>query len=266
MKRTDRELVSSAGTLFTRHWQPEDARRDEATLVLFHDSLGSVELWRDFPERLAATTRRPVLAYDRIGFGRSSAAVRKPAFDFMAEEARSAIPALLRAYAIESFVGFGHSVGGAMAVFTAAAFPDACVGVITESAQAFVEDRTTAGIREAMVQFAAPEQVARLAKYHGDKARWVLDAWFDTWLSAEFAEWTLEETLRAVRCPLLALHGDRDEYGSRAHPERTVANAAGRASMHVLDDCGHVPHKEKPEEVLTHVARFLDGLRRIPRG
>ncbi len=97
----------------------------------------------------------------------------------------------------------------------------------------------------------------RLARYHGDKARWVLGAWIDTWLAPGFAAWTLDADLARVDCPLLALHGDRDEYGSRCHPERIDARAAGPPEAVILEDCGHVPQREQPEAVLRAVARFL---------
>src|ERR1700743_803544 len=98
--------------------------------------------------------------------------------------------------------------------------PDAIVAVITESAQAFVEDRTLTGIREAEKGFTQPGQFERLVRYHGEKARWGLGAWTKTWLSPQFADWTLDDDLRRLGCPVLALHGDRDEYGSRLHPDR----------------------------------------------
>ncbi|ATB36137.1 alpha/beta hydrolase [Cystobacter fuscus] len=255
---TDRILETTAGRLFARLWG--EPQRDAPTLLLFHDSLGCVELWRDFPARLAATTGRAVVAYDRLGFGRSDPHPGCLTPDFMREEARTSVPALISQLGLGALVPLGHSVGGAMAVATAAHFPEDCAAVITESAQAFVEDRTVAGIRAAQAGFTAPGQVERLARYHGDKARWVLDAWIETWLSPGFATWRLDDDLRGLRCPVLALHGDNDEYGSPAHPERIRSVPAGPAHAILLEGVGHVPHREHPEVVLAHVAAFLRGL------
>ncbi|MBJ7329214.1 MAG: alpha/beta hydrolase [Solirubrobacteraceae bacterium] len=243
--------------LFAQRWEPREPSGEATPIVLFHDSLGCVELWRDFPAALAAATGQPVVAYDRLGFGRSPAHPGPPDLDFIAGEARSGFPALCDQLGIEAFIGFGHSVGGGMALHCAAQHPDRCVAVVTEAAQAFVEDRTTAGIREAKAGFLAPGGLARLERYHGDKARWVLDAWTETWLSAAFADWSLDAVLPEVRCPVLALHGELDEYGSTAHPERIAALAGGPASAEILAGAHHVPHRERQDEVLTLTRRFL---------
>jgi pimeloyl-ACP methyl ester carboxylesterase len=161
---------------------------------------------------------------------------------------------------VERFIVFGHSVGGGMAVPIAAAYPDRCVGLITESAQAFVEERTREGIRIAQAQFAAPDQMARLEKYHGDNAQWVLDAWVDTWLSPAFAHWSLDGELPRVRCPVLAIHGTEDEYGSTAQPERIVALAGASAKLALLPRCGHVPHREQEAAVLEAAQGFIATL------
>lgn len=257
LPHTEHHIPTPAGTLFAARWMPEGAAANAPTIILFHDSLGCTALWRDFPARLAEASGLPVLAYDRIGFGRSDAAAGPVTPDFVAAEAEANIPALREALRVDRFVAFGHSVGGGMAIVTAAMHPESCVAVITEAAQCFVEDRTLTGIREAQAMFALPGQMERLARHHGDKAAWVLEAWTGTWLSPRFAGWTLDAVLPRLRCPLLAIHGDRDEYGSRVHPERIVAGAGGAARMQWLEDCGHVPHRERPEEVLALVRDFL---------
>lgn len=234
------------------------AASDRATpIVLLHDSLGSVGLWRDFPANLAAATGRTVIAYDRLGFGESDPHPGKLNADFVFDEAHDAFAALARHFELSRFIAFGHSVGGGMAVAIAAAYPQACAGVITESAQQFVEDRTLAGIREAGEQFRDPAQLERLKRYHGDKAQWVLDAWVHTWQSAEFADWNLDDTLPRVQAPFLAIHGENDEYGSMRHPEKFVALAGGPSRMLALAGCGHVPHRENEAVVLEAVQSFL---------
>ncbi|MDF3931327.1 alpha/beta fold hydrolase [Pseudomonas citronellolis] len=244
------------GRLFSQRWSPELAG-EGAPIVLFHDSLGCVALWRDFPEQLARATGREVIAYDRLGFGRSAAHPGLLGPGFVTEEAHEGFAALREQLGIGRFVAFGHSVGGGMAVGCAAAFGEACEALVLESAQAFAEERTLDGIRAAERDFAAPGQLERLARYHGDKAHWVLRAWVDTWLSAAFATWNLDAELARLRCPLLSLHGERDEFGSALHPERFVTLAGGPAAMQLLSACGHVPHREKAEDVLAAVRAFL---------
>ncbi len=252
---SDADIAVPGGVIFTRVWNP--ARSRLAPIILLHDSLGSVDLWREFPAALAQATARPVAAYDRLGFGRSTPRHELPDTDFIREEAEVLFPPLLEGLGISDFLLFGHSVGGPMAITIAAGHPDRCRLVITESAQAFVEERTLAGIQAAKEAFARPKQFARLVKWHGDKAQWVLDAWTRTWLSPARRSWSLDAALARVRCPVLAIHGDGDEYGSEAFPRRITKKVQGPARMELLSACGHVPHRERREEVLRLAAGFI---------
>ncbi|MER2605537.1 MAG: alpha/beta hydrolase [Siculibacillus sp.] len=253
----DTLVETSGGRIFTRVWGDVAAA---APVILFHDSLGSVELWRGFPATLASRLGRAVVAYDRLGFGRSDARTEPPGLDLVAEEARDAIPVLRSALGIDRMILLGHSVGGGMATTAAAAHPETTLGLVTIAAQAFVEDRTLAGVGAAKATFAEPGRFERVVRLHGDKARWVLDAWIETWLDPAFAGWTLDAALRDLKCPVLALHGDHDEYGSKAHAERIAALAPTPSRAVLLRDCGHVPHREQEAQVLDEIERFVEGL------
>lgn len=251
----DHRIDAPGGRLFARAWHPLAA--SGAAILVLHDSLGSVELWRDFPARLARETGRVAVAYDRLGFGRSDPHPGALPVGFVRAEAET-IGRVADHLGLDRLVLLGHSVGGGMAVCAAARWPDRCAAVLTEAAQAFIEPHTLAGIRTAKAAFAQPGQVERLARYHGDKARWVLDAWTETWLSPAYRDWTLDAELAGVACPLMALHGDRDEFGSRAQPERIGARTGGPSEVVILEDCGHVPHRERPEAVLAALGRLLE--------
>lgn len=243
------------GRIFVRHWQPDGATN--APIVLLHDSLGSVEQWRSFPQTLAIRTGRPVMAYDRLGFGQSSRRTAPAEPGFIDDEALVYWPAIAGVLGLGQYVLFGHSVGGGMALAAAAVAGDRCLAVIAESAQAFVEDRTLSGIREARNSFVDGAQFSRIARWHGERAKWVLDAWTEVWLSARFREWSLDPYLGQVHCPVLAMHGESDEFGSCAFPRRIVEGVAGPARMEILAACGHVPHREREGEVLKLVGSFL---------
>lgn len=258
MQSEDLFAPSAAGCVFVRRWPVEGSGR--APMVLLHDSLGSVKQWRELPSKLAQTTSREVIAYDRLGFGQSDPRDELPSPAFVREEATTSFAGVRDALQLEHFVLFGHSVGGAMALEIAAVEGARCVGVVSESAQAFVEPRTRAGIRDAKAAFASDAQMARLQRWHGDKARWVLEAWTEVWLDASFDDWSLRDCLPRVHCPVLAIHGDGDEYGSLAFP-RTIADGVGGPSrMVVLQCCGHVPHRQREAEVRALVAAFLATL------
>jgi pimeloyl-ACP methyl ester carboxylesterase len=245
------------GSLFVCEWTPPLVVDGTSPVVLLHDSLGSVELWRGFPERLARAVHRPVIAYDRLGFGQSSARHDPPSLRFLDEEADLYFPAVREALGFTHFSLFGHSVGGGMSLVIAAAMPDDCQHVVSESAQSFIEPHTLDGIRAATVQFENPAHFAKLTRYHGEKAQWVLDAWTDTWMSPAFANWTLDPYLGRVRCPTLVIHGDADEFGSVEFPRRIARGVQGRSQLEIIDGCGHVPHREQPSRIVSLVTDFL---------
>lgn len=250
-------LTLENGRIFTKAWTPDgnDVSR-LAPILLLHDSIGCVELWRSFPKSLAATTGRRVFAYDRLGFGRSDPYPGELNPDFIRQEARTILPQVLTQLRIDAFIVCGHSVGGGMAVEAAALFQERCRALVTIAAQAFVEDRTLEGVRVAKRHFQHPDNLRRLDKYHGDKSEWAVRAWVDTWLAPEYAGWNLDGALAQVRSPVLAIHGELDEYGSTKHPERI---AAGRGEARILPDTGHVPHREREALLVEIIDGFLRG-------
>lgn len=247
--------------MFARAWAPgapgAPAAPAAPAIILLHDSVGCTALWRDFPAQLCARTGRRVIAYDRLGFGQSDPHPGPLPLDFIYTECRTALPPLLAALGIAEFVLFGHSVGGEMSVAGAADFGPRCTGLISEAAQIFREDRIYEGIAKARPNLVPGRpQYERLKTYHGEKTDWVLSAWFDTWLDPAF---TLDLTsqMARVRCPVLALHGDEDEFASPAQAEFLCAHVAGPSRVHLMKGCGHVPHRARPDEILDVVGRFL---------
>lgn len=250
------------GNIFVKEWIPNNLV-DNVPLMLMHDSLGCVELWRSFPKILATALSKRVIAYDRLGFGQSSECTTLATKSFIKEEALQHFPYLKKQLNIRDYLLLGHSVGGVIAINIAANDRD-CQGVITIASQAFVEPLTRKGIKEAQTMFQNAEQMQRLEKYHGARAKWLLSSWINIWLSAEFSTWSLEDCIGKIQCPVLALHGDKDEYGSKAFPEfiiNKVANSGvsnkNKNVLVMLKDCGHAPHKEKTEQVLTSVTDFV---------
>lgn len=250
----DHRITTEYGSLFVRDW---GANTGAAPIILLHDSLGCVTLWRDFGTHLAARTGRRVIAYDRAGFGQSDAYAGRLPLDFIYRECRETLPPILDALDVGDFVLFGHSVGGEMSVAGAADFGARCVAIISESAQIFPEECIYEGIRAAQPGLVPGHpQYERLKKYHGGKTDWVLSSWIDNWLDPAF---TLDLTghMKNVRCPVLALHGDQDEFGSTAQAKYLCDRVAGPAQLYVMKDCGHVPHRDRPAEILESVAAFL---------
>ena len=255
VQQHDQWLGVPGGEVFVRIWQPLEERG--VPLLLLHDSLGSVAQWRDWPAQLTRACGRRVIAYDRLGFGASSVQQRPLGLDFIADEARIVVPAVLDGLGVGEFAVLGHSVGGAMALSLAASLAPRCVAVVSISAQAFIEPRTLAGIEQARLAFADPGQRARLGRWHGERSEWVLSAWIDTWTAPGFAGWSLAALLPQVRCPALVIHGQEDEYGSVAFPQAIAAGVSGPVQLLILPGCGHVPQREQPQPTTTAVVDFL---------
>lgn len=258
MPHFDKTLQGKNGRLFVRDWNPH--LTEKTPIVLIHDSLGCVELWRDFPEQLSEQTNRRVIAYDRLGFGKSDSVPQTISKGFIANEVSGSFASVCEQLDISKFIVLGHSVGGGMALNCASQLPERCEAVITIAAQSFVEDKTLAGIEAAKSLFKNPKQVERLEKYHGDKTQWVLDSWINTWTSPEFVNWSLTDILPKVQAKLLIIHGLNDEYGSEKHPKSIVNLSSGQSTLILMKDTGHFPHRERPEDVLKYIDRFLGSL------
>jgi pimeloyl-ACP methyl ester carboxylesterase len=242
--------------IYLKQWMPENDS-GKAPIILFHDSLGSVELWRTFPESLAKITARTVIAYDRLGFGKSSQLDAIPALNFIEQEADTTFKRVIEYLQLECFILMGHSVGGGIATCCAANYPEQTKALITIAAQSFVEDRTLSGIKEAKLVFQQPEQMARLEKYHKNKAEWVLNAWTETWCHPDFKTWSLIPQLKQITCPNLIIHGELDEYGSNIQAENFQNFSSGHSELHILEGCHHLPHKENLSLVLDLIEEFL---------
>lgn len=245
------------GDLFVKTWIPEIVK-SKTSIVLLHDSLGSCAQWRDFPEKLANTLSMKVIAYDRAGFGNSYTRHHLPSINFIEEEARVYFPQLKAALELKKFIVIGHSVGGGMAINIAANEED-CLGAVTISAQAFIEKRTIEGIQNAKQAFQQPEMLSKIAKWHGEKAQWVIDAWTEVWLSEKFRDWELCQ-VNYVSCPLLVIHGDNDEYGSEAFPIYIAQNSTANGEIEIIENCGHMPHVTHADVVLKAIASFIKSL------
>jgi pimeloyl-ACP methyl ester carboxylesterase len=242
-----------------------------APLVVFlHEGLGSVSLWKAFPQRLCEAIGARGLAYSRPGYGRSArpAAGERAGVDFMHREAIEVLPALLAALGVDARVAppwlFGHSDGGSIALIHAARFPDRVAGLVVVAPHILVEALTLASIRRTNAAWQRGELRAGLARHHDDPAC-AFALWRDAWLDPSFAAWSIEDELGAIRCPVLAVQGVDDEYGT-LEQIRGIARRlppSTHIALRVLPACGHSPHRDQPDAVIGAVARFV---RSHPRG
>lgn len=226
-------------------------------LVLLHEGLGSIAMWKEFPPELAAATGHEVVSYSRYGYGRSERLAAPRAVRYLHEEALHALPQLLDGLAIERPVLLGHSDGASIAIIFAGARLRALSGLVLLAPHVMVEELSVASIAAAKLAYETGDLRERLARYHQDVDS-VFRSWNDIWLHPDFRHWNIEEYLAGIDCPVLVIQGREDEYGTMAQVER-IARGAVRARVEVLElaDCRHSAHRDQPGQVLAAVTRFM---------
>jgi pimeloyl-ACP methyl ester carboxylesterase len=225
-------------------------------LVLLHEGLGSVGLWRGFPRALAGATGRRVIAFSRYGHGRSERPPRPRTPAFFHEEARDVLPALLEQVDAPEPILIGHSDGGSIALIHAG--ERAVSGLALLAPHVMVEDITVNAIRETRRQFEAGPLRERMARHHDDPDA-AFFGWCDVWLDPAFRAWSLEAEARRVTVPTLLIQGADDPYGTLDQLERIASRVRGPVRRLVVPG-GHSPHLEAPEPVLDALAAFSAGL------
>ena len=234
------------------------ARADRPPLLLLHEGLGCVAMWRHFPERLAAATGCRVVVWSRAGYGGSAPfpGPRQP--DYMHREALLALPAFISALGIECPLLVGHSDGGSIALIFAGAFPEVPCGLAVMAPHEFVEEITLAGIRAAREVWQTSDWRDKLGRYHRDPVR-VFHDWNDTWLAPEFRDWNIEDYLPRIACPVLALQGEDDEYATMRQIE-VIGAVVPDAEVLKLPACGHSPQRDQETAVLAAIVGFAERL------
>lgn len=236
-------------------------RAERPTLVLLHEGLGCVALWRDFPDRLAAATGCPVFLYSRLGYGASDPRPLPWPLDYMQREGLETLPAVLAAAGIGRSVLVGHSDGASIALVNAGARASAGVeGVVVMAPHVFAEPMGLDSIREAWRAFDAGDLRRRLARYHQHNVDCAFRGWCESWLHPEFLAWNIESYLPGISVPLLQIQGRDDQYGSPAQLDAIARQVAGPVETHLLDHCRHAPQSEQPEVTLDLIARFTAGV------
>lgn len=234
------------------------SRREAPLVVFLHEGLGSLAMWRDYPRDLCAAGGYRGLVYSRYGYGRSTP---RPAHehwtpDYLREQACQ-LPALLHAIgaAGERPWLFGHSDGATIALMYAAMYPERLAGGIVLAPHVFLEDVARIGIAATRIRYESSGFKERLARYHidPDSPFW---GWHDAWMDPGFTTWTMGPMLASIRCPLLAIQGYDDEYGSMAQLD-AIARAVPTTELLQLAQCGHVPYRDAPEVVSRATIDFI---------
>jgi pimeloyl-ACP methyl ester carboxylesterase len=230
--------------------------RARRALVLLHEGLGSVGLWRDFPHALHEATGRRVVAFSRFGHGRSDPprAPRTPAF--FHEEAFDVLPALLAQLDAREPVLVGHSDGASIALVHAARH--AVSGLALLAPHVVLEETMIEPIRATWREFEQGALRARMARHHDDPDA-AFHGWCDVWLDPAMRDWSLEADAELVSAPMLLIQGADDEYASLDQLDRIEACVRGPVSRLVVPG-GHSPHLEQTDAVVEAIAAFAKPL------
>jgi pimeloyl-ACP methyl ester carboxylesterase len=222
-------------------------------------------MWRDFPAALCEALQCRGLVYSRPGYGQSTPRAADEAWgtDFMHRQAYEVLPALLKALGVVTSQDkpwlFGHSDGGSIALLFAASFPDQLAGAIVVAPHILVEEVSVTSIAETRSAYLQTGLRQRLARHHADvdSAFW---GWNDIWLHPEFHDWNITQDLKSITCPLLAVQGVNDEYGTLEQVRR-IARVTPKCSVVELADCGHSPHRDQKDRLIEAVNHFFQQQR-----
>lgn len=242
---------------------PEKA--DAPLIVFLHEGLGSVAMWKDFPAQVCEAANARGLVFSRPGYGRSTPRADDETWDvdFMHRQAHEVLPALFAALKLDGEKPwlFGHSDGGSISLLYASRFPDKVEGLVVLAPHIFVEDKTVANIEIARTAYLETDLPKKLGRYHdsADSAFW---GWNRIWLHPPFRDWNIEAELGAIRCPVLAVQGIDDEYGTLAQIRGIAARAGGSCELLEIPECGHSPHRDQPDRVIVATASFITKNRR----
>ena len=236
-------------------------RRSAPLMVFLHEGLGSLAMWKDFPERLCDALGCRGLVYSRPGYGRSTPRAASEAWDpdFMHQQAHEVLPALLQALQVDTAHAkpwlFGHSDGGSIALLYAARWPERVAGTVVLAPHIVVEDLSVASIEQARVAYTETDLPQRLARYHddADSAFW---GWNRIWLDPRFRAWSIEDEIVTIACPVLAVQGIDDEYGT-LEQVRGICRRVPQTELLELPACGHSPHRDQPGPLIAAVTDFF---------
>jgi pimeloyl-ACP methyl ester carboxylesterase len=225
------------------------------TIVMLHEGLGSVSMWKHFPEQIARATGSTVVVYSRHGYGRSAPLQAARSVNYMHDEAFILLPQFLDALGIVDPILFGHSDGASIALIYAGGSGRKVKGIVALAPHVFVEEISVSSITAAKIAYESTNLRERLARYHEDvdAAFW---GWNNIWLDSAFRTWNIEEYLPHVHCSVLAIQGYEDEYGTMEQIDR-IARAAPDVELSKLEECGHSPHRDRPDAVLERVSQWM---------
>jgi pimeloyl-ACP methyl ester carboxylesterase len=227
------------------------------TLVLLHEGLGSVAMWKEFPQQLAELAGYGVLVYSRFGYGQSDPVELPRPLTYMHQEARDVLPAVLDQAGVRKAILIGHSDGASIATIYAGSRQDfRARGLVLIAPHFFVEDISVRAIAAVKDAYETGNLRERLAKYHRD-VDVAFRGWNRAWLDPRFRHWRIDEHLAYIRVPILIIQGEDDEYGTAAQIAVAQQETYCPVEVLTLADAGHSPQIDRPQDTLAAIGEFV---------
>jgi pimeloyl-ACP methyl ester carboxylesterase len=260
VSRVESRIRIGGGEIFVQTLIPPELT-DDTVLIFLHDSLGSVQQWKSFPERIALALGLKAVLYDRLGHGQSDPFLMKRDTQYQHVEAYIFTRHLIESMRIGKALLIGHSDGASISLLYAGRFKEVA-GVVAIAPHVFVEDITLAGIRDFKKVYDEKGLESSLERFHGAKTRQLFDAWHDTWLSSGFRHWSITEEVANITAPVLLVQGEKDEYGTLqqldAICDRLKGSVTASVEKCIIPDCGHFPHISHRKPVESAIVDFVN--------
>lgn len=227
-------------------------------IVFLHEGLGSLQQWKNLPERFSNSLQLPALLYSRVGYGNSDYWDDGPTDDFLHIEAFKYLPALIKELKIEEdIILFGHSDGGTISILAASKINN-LLGIIVETPHVILEEISYQGVLGARIILENPDLLERMNRYQNGRAKQLVEHWTGLWLGMKNKTWDMTSEMREVDCPILLIQGDNDNFGSYSQFDAIISNVKSKVIEQLrLPDCGHFPHFEKEDEVFEKARNFI---------
>lgn len=234
---------------------------DAPTLIFLHEGLGSMALWRHFPDQVAAATGLPALIYSRAGYGGSDPGPLPRPLDYMEQEGITVLPALISALRLGTHILIGHSDGASIAlVYAGSAKRHDLRGAALLAPHVFNEPLAIQSIADAKVAYETGGLRDKLKRWHGANVDTAFYGWNDAWLDPAFRDWSIAHYLPDISVPLLVIQGLDDEYGTRRQVDTIAAKAGRGAEIVLLENCAHTPQRDQEKHVYERLTNFIRDL------
>jgi len=254
------KIISALGKkIYCRFLNEELLEKEIPLLIFLHEGLGTSAQWKDFPKHLTEMIPLPVLMYDRYGYGKSERFEGERQPTYMEFEAEEFLPEILKKLNLDQkkIILFGHSDGGSIAMFFASFFPEKVIAAVIEAPHFFLDEISYSGINNAVHLYENSSLRKKLEKYHGINTDPMFRSWTNILLSLEMQNWNTLPLLRNVKCPVLAIQGTDDEFGTLKQIETLKEYTSGSVELLIIEGCGHIPHHQARKQVSDTTVDFL---------